>query len=429
MSTSGKSSFLSFSDLLYEKKVGVEIVRFAIEWYGVYVNDGSVGSINNNFPDGSEVAKSAIALLDRFESSVVLGPTALPRSVFDEKGGNVVGWFEREFGDFIELIKEEKNKNFRTLYYLLTKSKPINRSALIDEIESNGIFFSMKNGKSFHVNRDSSMVAASIQAIAQSVDSAHRQADLGYMEPCIVEHPAIFEYGWPSDQLPEFRPLGLSTWFYGANLMRNLASLYKDDLYTVGRIFIVQEVKPADMKKVIESQGICGFDEYGDLKKFSFDDEALSKFRDSLKKYSSILIKGNSPSLTFFDEESFCRFGWPREELPDFSSKLQSLPKSTQDSIKKSEKVENASEHSRVHPRSENSYRSTIGAMLMYIEGSANNQPHQDYEYQSDLVNTIAHQLKLEGVSESYLEKMFADVRKFMKERHGIDMPAKKKPK
>jgi hypothetical protein len=211
---------------LYEKKVGIEIVRFAIEWYGIYVNDDSVAAMDNNFPDGSDVAKSAIALIDLFESSLVLGPTELPKSVFYEKGGTVLGWFERDFGDFIDRVKEEKNKKFRSLYYLLNKSKPINRSALIDEIESNGIFFSMKNVKTFyHVDRDSKMVAASIQAIDQSIDSVHRQIDLGYVEPWVVEHPAIFEYGWPSDQVPEFPAVGLSTWFYGANSMKNFSSL------------------------------------------------------------------------------------------------------------------------------------------------------------------------------------------------------------
>lgn len=416
MSTSNQSSFLSLSHLLYEKKVGIEIVRFAIEWYGIYVNDDSVAAMDNNFPDGSDVAKSAIALIDLFESSLVLGPTELPKSVFYEKGGNVLGWFERDFGDFIDRIKEEKNKNFRSLYYLLNKSKPINRSALIDEIESNGIFLSMKNVKTFyHVDRDSKMVAPSIQAIDQSIDSVHRQIGLGYVEPWVVEHPAIFEYGWPSDQVPEFPAVGLSTWFYGANSMKNLSSLYNDDLYTVGRIFIVKEVKPAVMKRVINNQGIFGFDEYGDLKRFSFDDEELTKFKDILKKYASLLITENSINLNFFDEEQFFRFGWPRGELPSFASVPKGYGLSEEENTpatNMAEKTASTNDNSNVDLEPEEllsslserqSYQAMIGGLIAFI------QEKDRSVKQAHILRWIGKFIKIRGLKQTNRGKLYRE--------------------
>ena len=158
------------------------------------------------------------------------------------------------------------------------------------------------------------------------------------------------------------------------------------------------------MKKVIESQGIYGFDEYGDLKKFSFDDEELAEFRDNLRKYSSILVKGNSPNLTLFDEEPFCRFGWPRDRLPDFSQLKNDALRGTNGK----EELDSDGEgiirsgiirgQGGLQPKTENAYKALVAGMLAYMDGRLTGVKDEKYKSRTMLAKILDKDKKFKGI-------------------------------
>ncbi len=448
MSGSSKYRFVSLSELLYDKKVDVDIVRFLIEWKGVYLNKHGASSINKIYDQESGLGIQALSLIDKFEMYSALMRSSYPREEFNSLNGNVIGWFENNAELFLQSVIEEKNRNIRTLYFLINKKAPISFSALIYEIEANGIWANKGKGGLINYSPDSLQAAEAIHAVSNSAMVATTMQYMG-QDSWAFEESGIYTYGWPSESVPRFDDLNEDNWFQDVHTLKNFSGLYKENLYTVGRLLLQKKTSIANLIKAIELFGIDGFDDYGNPESLRIDDPRLDALKNDLRQYSSILIKGGVPNINVFDNESFCRFGWPRKKLPLFSElplrnflneRVSVMDGGLNDSLSGSSATESATTEAPHDPTEngsrsviltdvgqisyskEQSYQAVIGGLLAYIVGGQGSDAHRNFRSERQLRLWVENKIGIRGSGEGTSKKIFKAAKVLLAENN-INLP------
>ena len=416
--------FMALGDFIFDQGEDLETVGEAIQEHGIYKLDQS--GIPKSYSVGSKVAFEALYRLvlhweDEFEPQEHCLGTG-KREGFASIGGDDYGWPASAVPN-MELMKPKRKRKLVSLNHLLSMDSSTPHGLLALQIESEGIY-AYDNFEGFRpCGPDSSEAHDALLAI--SVNLYHQKTDLDpRYEDWYSEDDPTFLYGWPKGTVPKFNQIGDGSWVEQFHLLKSKRTLFKDNLYTVGRILALQKGKPGSIQTAIEREGIYGFDGVGRVKHFSTQAAEIKAVELALAAYAKMLAQGIQPDFDKVYHESLSCFGWPRNRLPDFVSiEAEPLPQPVIAGARtpavvmpgEAEPVtvlqpDTLAPGKRIAPTKADRANDTIVAALMaFINGDLSGTPHPDYVSQAALIALFEVKLtRAQGMSERNLRGKFA---------------------
>ena len=416
--------FMALGDFIFDEGESLATVCEAIQENGIYKLDQN--GIPKSYSVDSKEAFEALYLLV-FHSDDEFAPEeyrlgADEREGFTSIGGDDYGWPTSAVPD-MGLMKPKRKLKLVSLNHLLTMDYPIPHGLLALQIESEGIY-AYDNFEGFRpCGPDSSEAHDALLAI--SVNLYHQKTDLDpRYEDWYSEDDPTFLYGWPKGTVPKFNQIGDGSWVEQFHLLKSKRTLFKDNLYTVGRILALQKGKPGSIQTAIEREGIYGFDGVGRVKHFSTQAAEIKAVELALAAYAKMLAQGIQPDFDKVYHESLSCFGWPRNRLPDFVSiEAEPLPQPVIAGARtpavvmpgEAEPVtvlqpDTLAPGKRIAPTKADRANDTIVAALMaFINGDLSGTPHPDYVSQAALIALFEVKLtRAQGMSERNLRGKFA---------------------
>ena len=315
--------FMALGDFIFDEGESLATVCEAIQENGIYKLDQN--GIPKSYSVDSKEAFEALYLLV-FHSDDEFAPEeyrlgADEREGFTSIGGDDYGWPTSAVPD-MGLMKPKRKLKLVSLNHLLTMDYPIPHGLLALQIESEGIYAYDKLKGCRPCGPDSTEAHGALTAISVNFYNQNLDIDID-LDPRYEESPEddpTYSYGWPKGMVPKFNQIGDGSWVEQFCLLKSKGTLFKDNLYTAGRILALQKGKPGGIQTAIEREGIYGFDSVGRVKHFSAHAAEVKVVELALAAYATMLAQGIQPDFSKLDHDSLSRFGWPRNRLPDFVS-------------------------------------------------------------------------------------------------------------
>ena len=342
------------------------------------------------------------------------------------------GWPVNKLPNFME-INEEINPKLVTLYSLIFGAHKhifVSYQELAWEIERNGVYgYDSIPKKYIKHSPDSRSVDHALMGLSVYYDISISDWPDCEREPFGYDpdDDPTCRYGWPNGELPEFKPPNdeeRPDWLDCFHRLKSefRTAFFKTDLFTVGRILIFNKATPAQLLNAIEKYGIHGYDKVGRLK-FDKPTEIQDVFHSvsldlipAVEKYSEpFLLKGRY-NLDALQNESFAKYGWPRDKLPDFkaiennsssASEEQDIDTSASSSIKPAIQFRSASAEESIStssddlsPQSKKGYDLLVLGLLAFINGEFTPQRDSDpYTKQDDLAKLLKDRIDAHSMS------------------------------
>ena len=416
--------FLSLGNFLFVQEEDIHTLVAAIEKHGIYKLGRS--GIPRLFSPDSKVALEAFSHLALYLNDLQIidlgDEDTSEKKGFSDAGGNEYGWPEAVAPD-MDTCDPEKDRKIRSLNYLLTKSDAVPHAGLASQIECAGVYRRDTSRTIRHFGPDSREVHDALLAISVNLHHVDRGIDPDFEEWYELSNP-IYAYGWPRGQIPNFRATEDHLWIQAYHRLKLTPSIFKENIYTVGRILAFQKSKPGGIQTAIEREGIYGFDGVGRVKHFSAHTAEIKVVELALAAYAKMLAKGIQPDFSKLDHDSLSCFGWPRNRLPDFVS-IEAEPllepaiagAGTLAGVTPGETVpltvlqpDTLAPGKRIAPTKADRANDTIVAALMaFINGDLSGTPHPDYVSQAALIALFEVKLtRAQGMSERNLRGKFA---------------------
>jgi len=305
-------NFSTLGELLFTQKEDKATLGAAIEKYGIHTmgRDGCL----TQYPIDSEQALQALVFLT---TSVVDG-NPMKVKYFQAFEDSRYGWPIAVLPDF-ESIRFENERKITTLNHLLNRKDPIPHAGLACEIECDGVYGFDRNQNPRHFGPDSAEAQDALTGISVHLKHERVPPPPGYEEWYMEEDPT-YQYGWLKDDLPNFRQTEEYSWVESFHRLESRGALFKDDIYTIGRILLMRKGKPGSIRTAIDRGGVYGFDGMGRVTYYDADDKELGELDAALEQYAQVLLRGLEPELSLIEAAACVRFGWPKMRLPDFAA-------------------------------------------------------------------------------------------------------------
>jgi len=336
-----------------------------------------------------------------------------------------------------EEIRQELLPTLISLHSLLFgahKHLGIEYMQLAWQIETNGIYVLDQSGATT-TKHSADSKAANYALVGLSVyydystrDWPDRESDPYGHNP---EDDPTYIYGWPKDNLPEFespndeeRPQYLDCLHKLKYEFRT--AFFKPDLYTVGRLFLLNKATPAMVTNAIEKEGIYGYDKVGRLEWINpslFSDFFGAAFglKTAIESYAKPLVLTGRYELNALEDVVFANYGWPKEMLPDFKVSNNNLfiindpsqmPEPSQTHVIESEKPEKHTKAGAMTKHEKQSYMTLVAGLLWFIQGRLGNKKHPEYTKEAPLIRTLLKEMEnVAGAGERFLKDTFRDVK------------------
>ena len=350
------------------------------------------------------------------------------------------GWPVNKLPNFVE-IDEEINPKLITLSSLIFGAHKhifVSYEELAWEIERNGLYgYDSAAKKYIKHSPDSRSVDHALMGLSVYYDISTSGWPDCEREPFghDPEDDPTCHYGWPSGELPQFEPPNDEERPHWLDCFHRLKSefrtaFFKTDLFTVGRILIFNKATPAQLLNAIEKYGIHGYDKVGRLK-FEKPTEIQDSFHSvnldlipAVENYAApYLLKGRY-DVDALQNENFAKYGWPRDQLPDFKaiennspsvSEEQDIDSSAPSSSKPtiSPRSANADESlstssDDLSPQSKKGYDLLVLGLLAFINGEFTPQRDTDpYTKQDDLAQLLKDRIDAHGMSIGTIKTKF----------------------
>ena len=283
-------TFSTLGELLFNQKECIATLGAAIEEHGIYaVNRG--GGIDPH-PIDSEQALQALALL----TACAAADSPVKFEDFQTTGGRKYGWPIAVLPDF-ESIRFENERKITTLNHLLNRKEPIPHAGLACEIECDGVYGFDRNQNLRHFGPDSAEAQDALTGISVHLKHERVPPQPGYEEWYMEEDPT-YQYGWLKDDLPNFRQTEEYSWVESFHRLESRGALFKDDIYTIGRILLMRKGKPGSIRTAIDRGGVYGFDGMGRVTYYDADDKELGELDAALAQYAQVLLRGLEPAMS-----------------------------------------------------------------------------------------------------------------------------------
>ena len=424
--------FMTLGDFIFDDVEDLATVGEAIQEHGIYKLDQSGTPIS--YAVDSKVAFDALyRLVLRWEDQQETQKYPLStdtREGFASIGGDDYGWPASAVPD-MGLAQPKRPPQMSSLNHLLNKDFPISHGLLALQIESEGIYVYDNFSEGFWPRGpDSTEAHDALLVLSIDLYSQKRGGNPRYEES--PEEDPTYSYGWPKGKVPKFNQVGDGSWVEQFHLLKSKGTLFKDNLYTAGRILALQKGKPGGIQTAIEREGIYGFDSVGRVKHFSAQAAEVKVVELALAAYATMLAQGIQPDFSKLDHDSLSRFGWPRNRLPDFVS-IEAEPLAepviagagTLAVVTPSEteavtvlQPQALSLAKRTASANANKANDTIVAALMaFIRGDLSPNHHPDYSSQDTLIALFADKLiPCYGMSERSLKAKFSAANKLRPE-------------
>ena len=416
--------FMALGDFIFDEGESLATVCEAIQENGIYKLDQN--GIPKSYPVDSKEAFEALYLLV-FHSDDEFAPEeyrlgADEREGFTSIGGDDYGWPTSAVPD-MGLARPKRPQQMSSLNQLLNKDFPISHGLLALQIESEGIYVYDNFSEGFWPRGpDSTEAHDALLVLSIDLHNQKRGGNPRYEES--PEEDPTYSYGWPKRMVRKFNQVGDGSWVEQFHLLKSKRTLFKDNLYTVGRILALQKGKPGSIQTAIEREGIYGFDGVGRVKHFSTQAAEIKAVELALAAYAKMLAQGLQPDFDKVYHESLSCFGWPRNRLPDFVS-IEAEPLAepviagagTLAGVTPGETVpltvlqpDTLAPGKRIAPTKADRANDTIVAALMaFINGDLSGTPHPDYVSQAALIALFEVKLtRAPGMSERNLRGKFA---------------------
>ncbi len=416
--------FMTLGDFIFDQGEDLETVGEAIQEHGIYKLD-QIG-IPKSYSVGSKVAFEALyRLVLHWEDEIAPQEHRLgtdKREGFISIGGDDYGWPTSAVPD-MGLAQPKRPRQISSLNQLLSKDFPIPHGLLALQIESEGIYVYDNYSEGFWLHGpDSTEAHDALFVLSIDLYNEKRGGNPRYDES--PEDNPTYSYGWPKGMVPKFNQIGDGSWVEQFCLLKSKGTLFKDNLYTAGRILAFHKSKPGGIQTAIEREGIYGFDGVGRVKHFSAHTAEIKVVELALAAYAKMLAQGIQPDFSKLDHESLSCFGWPRNRLPDFVSiEAEPLPQPAVAGARtpavvmpgEAEPVtvlqpDTLAPGKRIVPTKADRANDTIVAALMaFINGDLSGTPHPDYVSQAALIALFEVKLtRAQGMSERNLRGKFA---------------------
>ena len=99
----------------------------------------------------------------------------------------------------------------------------------------------------------------------------------------------------------------------------------------------------------------------------------------------------------------YCNYGWPTDELPDFSTIEAGQPL--------------APERPKANAKTQSATLAIVGVLLQFIKGELGTQPHPEYESEAKLIGLLVDQRgHYHGIGERNLIDKFAAAKRQLKD-------------
>ena len=308
---SKSKTVLNLGELLFKQKELISTLGTAIEHHGIYVLNRDGGA--KQYPIGSEQALQALSLL----AACAAAESHMKFKDFQAVGGSAYGWPAVAIPD-LESIKLENGRIMRSLNDLLNGTKPVPYAGFACEIESNGVY-GFDEGHNFrHFGPDSREAQEALTGISVHLKHETSPPPPEY-EDWYMEQDPTYNYGWPKDEVPSFHQTDEYGWVESIHRLKSRGALFKEDIYTIGRLLLMHKAKPGSIKTAIERNGVYRLDGMGRVKPHAKEKD-LGELDAVLERYAEVLMQGIEPESSLLEAPAYARFGWPKERLPDFAA-------------------------------------------------------------------------------------------------------------
>ncbi len=216
-------------------------------------------------------------------------------------------------------MSNDDKKKFVALSELLHRNN-VPWGALAEEIECNGIF--RRQGQPVTIRKfgpHSEQAQEALNAVAFDLLVSRRSYDPDFDTWYQDENPTYY-YGWPVESLPRFKFSEEYPWFDVLSRSEIRVKVFASELYTVGRVLLTFKGTTGQIATVIERYGLHGYDPVGRSVIFAPDGQEISYIISALAEYHAVFRDDPIRAVNLLDKPAFVNFGWPREELPDFSA-------------------------------------------------------------------------------------------------------------
>ena len=424
--------FMALGDFIFNEEESLATVGEAIQEHGIYKLDQS--GVPISYAVDSKAAFEALyRLVLHSEDEIAPQEHRLgtdKREGFKSIGGDDYGWPTSAVPE-MGLALPKRPRQMSSLNHLLNKDFPISHGLLALQIESEGIYVYDNFSEGFWPRGpDSTEAHDALLVLSIDLHNQKRGGNPHYEES--PEDDPTYSYGWPKGMVRKFNQIGDGSWVEQFCLLKSKRTLFKDNLYTVGRILALQKGKPGGIQTAIEREGIYGFDGVGRVKHFAAQTAEVKVVELALAAYATMLAQGMQPDFSKLDHDSLSRFGWPRNRLPDFVS-IEAEPL-LEPAVAGAETLavvtpgetepvtvlqpDALSLAKRTASANANKANDTIVAALMaFIRGDLSPNHHPDYSSQDALIELFSNKLnRAYGMGERSLKAKFSAANKLRPE-------------
>lgn len=169
--------------------------------------------------------------------------------------------------------------------------------------------------------------------------------------------------------------------------------------YYLDHLIRVEGIHEGVLATAIEKVGVFGYDRYGRFNRYGHESLPGKRALDALAaQFESCQFPGDEQAIDSGEwAETFCRFGWPIDQRPDFDSLSRSDLKAPPRRV--------------VHPgrMKEDSDLRIIFALLEFIKGGLGNSKHPDFTSEAALIRHVSDKMAgYKGCTQRTLEQRFA---------------------
>jgi len=332
-----------------------------------------------------------------------------------------LGWVMQP--DF-EKIDQVAYPRLVTLSNLLDGNKTKNSphpGQLIQEIEANGCYRYVNFPGFTRFDATSINTVHALAAVGMYIKYADNEE---YWEWLDEDNP-LYEFGWPIDKVPKFG------WYSETGYPENreleavdtLGSMFKDGIFTIGRLLWLRRASPAVINKALVTNGVWKITQLGDSiyldpSRFveshkicgNFDEEVIQK---SLVDFSRPLLDGKKITIEMLQVPELCLYGWPEAHMPNFEELALSTYPQPPSSKTTTREIVTSSAPSQPEQLKEHTVSSTdifvleaitshdkafltktIAGLLWFIQGKLTTNEHPDFDSQEKFIELLTTRLR-----------------------------------
>ncbi len=308
------------------------------------------------------------------------------------------------------------DRDFFTINDLIIRGH-VAHTAIAHEINQSGVYRKPEHGKEpTYLDSQSSEAVNLLFKLP-----TRRSIDVGEIED--NDYAAWFDhddpsysFGWPRSCCPKFVEHIEPPWFNYVSKLQDPMLVLGGPLLTVGRCLIFKLASVGEIVTIVEHDGIFGLDEYNRLTRYSASNY-LTALKLILKGVAEAEFGGKEVPPSFFSEPSLSRFGWRKEDLPDFQQRLskqaQSAEPSSQSGKQQAWAASSSKRSDQDSGNGSTSQQNLIAALMSFIRGEITPQGHPEFRSQSQLTRLLTEKFPdVYGLSVDNFKKKFAAANK-----------------